>query len=62
LRHIARFPAADHYRAVASAGAQVFNLGGAWGNKPVDGRWWVHGDIVNGVEDVWIRSDFLRCQ
>jgi uncharacterized protein YraI len=49
-------------RTVTSAGAQVFNLGGAWGNNPVDGKWWVHGDIVNGVEDVWIRSDFLRCQ
>ena len=49
-------------RTITSAGAQLFNLGGAWGNNPVDGKWWVHGDIVNGAQDVWIRSDFLRCQ
>lgn len=49
-------------RTLTSAGAQLFNEGGAWGDNPVDGYWWVHGDLVNGTPDVWIRSDLLRCQ
>jgi hypothetical protein len=43
------------------AGAQVFNQGEAWGNRPADGYLWIYGGVVNGPDDIWIRSDFLRC-
>ncbi|GAA3436687.1 hypothetical protein [Kutzneria kofuensis] len=53
---------AYNLRATTYAGALMYNQGGAWGDNPVDGRWWVYGGLVNGADDVWIRSDLLRCQ